>query len=148
MRQSISTIHKKNKLGQAWSFDLVIASFIFLVGIIVFYTYALNYSSGSQKKLDQFLYEGRIASELVLSEEDFGILTDGRVNQTKLGNFTSYYGDRKNTFGIIHDFYFNMSGLSFGKVNTRETSNFIQISRITIYNNKPTKLELFIYDEK
>ncbi len=147
MGQSISTlIRKKNKLGQAWSFDLVMAGFIFLVGIIVLYIYALNYSSSSQKKLDQLLYEGRIASEFILSEENFGILSDGRVNQTKLDQFNSSYTSRKDTFGIIHDFYFNLEGSTYGKINATQTKDLIQVTRITIYNNNPSKFEIFIYD--
>jgi len=142
------------KQGQAWSFDLVIAGFIFLVGIMVLYVYAINYTSQSQQHLDELFYEGRLASELILSEEDFGILTNDRVNQSKLEEYDSYYDAKKGVLGISHDFYFNISGLELsgspasyvGKMNTAEIEDLIQITRITIYKNKPTKLELFIYN--
>jgi hypothetical protein len=148
-------INLKSKKGQAWSFDLVMAGFIFLVGIIVLYVYAINYSSQSQQHLSELFYEGRIASELILSEEDFGILTNDKINQSKLEGYAgTNYDSKKNTLGLSHDFYFNMSGLELsgapasyvGKMNTTETEDLIQITRITIYKNKPTKFELFIYN--
>jgi hypothetical protein len=145
-------INKKNlgktKRGQAWSFDLVMACFIFLVGIIALYVYAINYSSQAQQHLDQLYYEGTVASDLILGEEDFGILTNGKVNQTKLDEYgPSGYATKKDQLGVIYDFYFSMNGEDFGRLNTTQTDSLIKITRITIYKLKPTKFELFIYDE-
>src|SRR3989344_2746537 len=91
----------KNKKAQAWCLDLVIASVIFLIGIIILYVYAINYSS-----------------------------------QTK-----------KNQLGLKYDFYFVMDDLEangnpvgyMGKSNTSEIENLIQVTRLTIYKNKPVK---------
>lgn len=135
------------KKGQAWSFDLIMASFIFLLGIIALYIYAINYSSQDQEHLNQLYYQGNLAAELVLSEEEFGILTLTKVNQTKLIQYTADYPTKKDEIGIIYDFYFTMDGENFGRLNTTQTENMIKTTRITIYKDKPTKFELFIYDE-
>lgn len=135
----------KSKRGQAWSLDLVIAGVIFFVGIIILYVYAINYSSNSQRDLDELFYEGRVASELILSEEDFGILSETKLNETKAAEYNSGYAIKKDRLGAIHDFYFRVDGSYFGKLNSTEVESLIQVTRITIYKNKPTKFDLFIY---
>ena len=72
-------IKNKNKGGQAWSLDIVIASIIFIIGIISLYVYAINYSSQTKNQLDEFFYEGELASKLILSEKETGILSDGKM---------------------------------------------------------------------
>ena len=136
----------KSKRSQAWSFDLVMAGFIFLVGIILLYVYAINYSLQPQQHMDQLFYEGSLASELILSEEDFGILTDNEINQTKLDQYDTNYTMKRGILGVTHDFYFVMDGSLFGKENTTEIDDLIQVTRIIVYKDKPTKFEFFIYD--
>ena len=141
----------KNKKAQGWSLDLVVAGLIFLVGIITLYVYAINYTSQSQKNLDELFYEGNLASELILSEDDFGILSDKRVNQTKLDDYD--YDLKKSMFGLTNDFYFIMDNLTIegspeeyvGKINITNTESLIQITRITIYKEKPTKFLLYVW---
>ena len=72
----VRSILIKNKRAQAWSLDLVIASIIFIIGIIVLYVYAINYSSQAKDQLDELFYEGNLASELILSEKEQGISGD------------------------------------------------------------------------
>ncbi len=144
----------KNKKAQGWSLDLIIAGLIFLAGVITLYVYAINYTSQSQKNLDELFYEGNLASELILSEEDFGILTDNRVNQTKLDDYYLNYSSKKAMSGLTHDFYFIMDDLTangnsvdyIGKMNTTNTESLIQITRITIYQEKPTKFQLYVWE--
>jgi len=140
----------KSKRSQAWSLDLIIAGFIFLVAIMTLYLYAINYSSQSQENLNELYSEGQVASELILSENDFGILSDKRVNQTKLDeyNYTSNYSGKRDVLGVTHDFYFSIDGSNFGRLNSTQISDLIQITRITIYQDKPTKFEIYIYDEE
>lgn len=154
MEQSILTkIYPKSRRSQAWSLDLVIAGVIFLIGIIILYVYAINYSSQSQKHLEELFYEGNLASELILSEDDFGILINKKVNQSKLDEYDSNYTEKKRLLGLRHDFYFTMNDLEInstsvdyvGKMNTTEIENLIQVTRITIYKNKPTKFQVFVY---
>ncbi len=144
----------KNKKAQAWGLDLVIASVIFLIGIIILYVYAINYSSQTKNSLDEMLYDGNLASGLILSENDFGILSNGKVNQTKLDDFyNSDYQTKKNQIGLKYDFYFVMDDLEvngnplnyIGKSNISEIENLIQVTRLTIYKNKPIKFDIFVW---
>ncbi|MBU0959228.1 MAG: hypothetical protein KKB31_04770 [Nanoarchaeota archaeon] len=142
MVQSILT----KKRAQAWGLDVTVAIVIFFAGIVVLYIYAINYSSGQGDDLDDLFYEGNLASELILSDSSLGILSDGKVNQTKLEAFDANYINRRTDFGISRNFYFTLdNGVNYGRVNTTGVDNFIQVTRITIYNNKPTKFQLFVY---
>lgn len=146
-----------SKKAQAWGLDLAVAIVIFLAGVLILYVYAINYTSQSQETLEEMKYESNLASQLILSEDDFGILTDGKVNQTKLDNFHDNYESIKNTFGLRRDFYFVMENLTIdgaypapyaGKINSGEVSDLIQTTRITIYKNKPIKFEIFIWENE
>lgn len=151
----VKSILTRNKLGQGWGIDLVAAVVIFVAGLIILYVYAVNYNNATSNNLNEFLYEGNLASELILSNQDFGILSGREVNQTKLDDFHDNYDSRKRIVGVTHDFYFTMEGLEIdgsgaayaGKMNSTNTKNFIQISRITIYKKTPTKFLLYIWDE-
>lgn len=132
-----------NKKAQVWSFDLIIAGVIFLIGIIILFLYAINYTSQTKNELDELFYEGNLASELILSEEDFGILSDGKVNSTKLAAFDCSV--KKNEMSLKDNFYFILDGNSYCDVPANP-ENSIKVTRITIYNNKPSKFELLVYD--
>jgi len=140
----------KKKKGQAWSLDAIMAVIIFTAAVLVLFFYALNVLSPADSKLKEIFYEGNLAADLILSENDVGILTDGRVNQTKLDDFLGSYDQKKQTIGVTRDFYFTISGMTSpsygGKLNTTTTQDFIQITRITIYNNRPSKFELYVYE--
>jgi len=151
MEKFISTSNKK---GQAWSIDLIVAGVLFLAGIIILFYYAINQSSQTRNQLDELFYEGKLASELILSDESFGILTDNVVNQTKLENFFYLADDmKKEVLGLRHNFYFSMENLEIngnhqayvGIVNTSDVENSIQITRLTVYKNKPTKFQLYVW---
>jgi len=142
----------KNKKSQAWSLDLIVAVIIFMFGMIILYLYAINYSSQSRNQLDELFYEGSLAAKLILSEEVFGILSDGKINQTKLEDFYNLsYETQKTTLGLNNDFYFTFTGLEInetpvdyvGKINNTETENLIQITRLTVYKNTPIKFNIF-----
>ena len=47
-----------SKRSQAWGLDLMVATVIFLAGIIVLYIYAINYSSGQGDDLDDLFLKG------------------------------------------------------------------------------------------
>lgn len=144
----------KNSKAQTWSLDLVIASTIFMMGIIILYVYAINYSSQTRDQLDELFYEGNLVSKLILSEKEFGILSEGKVNQTKLENlYNTDYQTIKGILGLTNDFYFKMEELEIngssidyvGKINNIEVGSLIQTTRLTIYKNSPTKFQLFIW---
>ena len=154
MEAFTSIKNKRSKKGQTWSLDLVIASIIFLSGIVMLYIYAINYTSQSKGKLDELFYEGNLASELILSGDDFGILTDNSVNQTKLDDFYSNYAQKKALIGVKRDFYFILQNLTIGGnikdyvgvMNSTNTNSLIQVTRITIYKNKPTRFNLYLWE--
>jgi hypothetical protein len=144
-----------NKKAQGWGLDLSAAIVIFISGVLILYVYAINYTNQSQEILNEMKYEGSLASELILSEDSFGILSDGKVNQTKLEDFNSNYNLRKGIFGIKNDFYFTMEGLTLngnpadyvGLINSTAVEQLIQTTRVTIYKNKPVKFEIYVWEE-
>ncbi|MFH1586109.1 MAG: hypothetical protein ABIB79_05060 [archaeon] len=149
LRKDIRRILPVNKKAQVWSLDAVVASIIFLFGIILLFFYAINYNSQTKISLDELFYEGGLASDLILSEDDFGILSNDKINLTKLNDT---FGDsakcdaRKIEMGMTRDFYFNLGGNVYCTIPAN-TEDLVKISRVTIYNDKPTKFELFVYDE-
>ena len=152
----IQFISINDKKAQAWSLDLVIAGVIFLAGVITLYIYAINYSSQSQSQLEELFFEADVAAELTLSGSNLGILSENKVNQTKLESFNSNYPAKKATMGLRHDFYFTLGNLTLGgapaayvgQQNTSDVEHSIQITRITIYKNKPTKFQLYVWSNE
>jgi len=159
MGQFLSTNKKRGlafllplKKGQGWSLDLTIAIVLFIAGVIILYFYAINYSSHNQGDLEEMLYEGSVASELILNEDESGILTGNKVNQSKLDDFNANYASRKTAMGVTRNFYFNMSGLeisgnpvSYVGAYDSSPDSSVKVSRITIYKNKPVRFDLFIW---
>ncbi|MBI2045133.1 hypothetical protein HYT23_03680 [Candidatus Pacearchaeota archaeon] len=137
----------KSKKAQAWSFDLVIASIIFIVGIVMLYFYAVNYTSQSENKLDDLFFEGNLASELILSEDSFGILTGNQINQAKLDEYLNYQ-QKKDELGLTKNFYFNIQNdpTNYGLVNPPDVENIVRVIRITIDNNKIVSFKLYIWE--
>ena len=43
--------------AQAWGFDLMIATALFLGGIIMFYIYSINYPAEGKKSFEDLYYE-------------------------------------------------------------------------------------------
>ena len=132
-----------NRRGQVWSFDLIVASVIFLIGIIVLFLYAINYSSQTKNQLDELFYDGNLASELILSEEDFGILSDDKIDPSKLAAFDCR--TKKSEMALKYDFYFNLDGNDYCDIPTNP-EDLVKVTRITIYNDKPAKFEILVYD--
>ncbi|MEK6917711.1 MAG: hypothetical protein AABW51_02075 [Nanoarchaeota archaeon] len=155
MEQSTLILNKKNKLGQVWSLDIIIAGIIITTGIIILYIYAINYTNQSQENLDYLFYEGNLASQLILSEESFGVFDEtGQINQSKLDDYYYNYDSKKNVLGITKDFYFELDNITeangttvsyIGKKSST-TSNSIKITRIAIYKNQPIKFDLYVWD--
>lgn len=137
------SLTNKNKRAQAWSLDLVIASVIFLIGVIVLYVYAINYTSQSSNNLDELFYEGNLASHFILSDDAWGILTDGKIDQDKLDAFDC--STKKQEMSLTKNFYFILDDTDISCTVPTDPENIVKITRITIFNNKPTKFELFTY---
>ncbi len=135
------------KKGQAWSIDLVVASVVFIIAVIILYIYAVNYTSQSRDKLEELFYEGNLASELILSEDDFGIISNSQVNQTKLDEYSNYQS-KKDAMGLRRNFYFNIQNnpLNYGMTNSSPVENLIQVTRVTIGNDKLIKFQLYVWE--
>ncbi len=157
------------KKAQAWGFDLMIASFIFLFAIFSFFLFASNYSFSDEENFQVLQYEGEIISDSLLSEgspidwnndnvERIGLLTDGKINQTKLDRF--YYlaeedlNRTKSLFNVKNNYFVNFSkqivvdgnfidGIGNSNFNS---DNLVRIDRVSIYNNEPIILTIYITD--
>ena len=144
----------KQKKAQAWSLDAIIAILIFFSGIAILFFYAINYSDELSSTLDNLLNQGNTASELLLTDNEVGIVSNNIINKTLLDNFyTADYNLKRRELGITDNFYFTLPEL---EVNGNPTEyigvapfignkNSIKIERIVVYNNKPVKLDLYVW---
>ena len=158
--------------AQAWGFDLMIATALFLGGIIMFYIYSINYPAEGKKSFEDLYYEGSVILDSLLSEgfpSDWnannvvriGILDEEKVNETKLDRFYSLsisdYPRTKNLFNTKYEYYFNFSeimtipsinddvqGIGLEPVSTN-VINLVKITRVRIYKNKPVSVNLYIW---
>ncbi len=171
MARFILTPNHTEKQGQIWGFDLIIAVIIFLIGIVAIYVYVINFVSTSGDILESMFYDGYLLSNLILSEgspknwtsydnvEIPGILSQKKINQTKLDFFYNLtdseedYKKLKKLLGIRYDFYFYFPGIrvmgedidGIGKIPA-EQKNLVRIERFMIYENKPVKLTLYVWN--
>jgi len=177
----------KSKIGQGWGFDLLIAVTIFIIGISVFYFYAINYPTEGTDTLETLNYEGEVIADLLLSEGfprdwnesiviQIGILSGEKVNFTKLGRLYNMtinetqagkpfdivgYDRTRGLFNTRFQYFINFSKEMDGVVdegivthigrNYRGESinpkNLFKVTRFTIYDNKPTSMNIFIWEE-
>lgn len=166
----LNLIYKK---GQAWGVDLMIAVMIFSVALVSFYLYSLNEVGGTIEISETLSYDGRAITNILLSSgtpEDWnegnviemGILTDDKINETKLERFYNFalnnYSQTKRVFNTKFDYYFfldrNMTINSIevdgiGKPgvtrNNIDVNNLIKISRVTVYENRLVGAKLYIW---
>ncbi len=152
------------KRGQTWGFDLVIAVILFTIGVIGIYLYAINFSGGSSE-LGYLFQQADSSSSLILSEGTPpnwttskvnvpGIITNNRINQTKLLYFsnlintTERYEQSKKLLNLDYDYYFNFSDFEgLGRAPENQT-DLIKIERVTIYKNKPVKFSVYIWENE
>ncbi len=155
--------------AQAWGFDVIVATGIFIFGMVVFYIYTINYPNGEQEKFDDLLYEGNIIADnlfsegypenwTILSVSKIGLTSKNKINQDKLEEFYDLvsldYSRTKSLFGVKYNYFVNFSqpivvrssnveGIGFAPDNP---NNNIKISRIIVYNNKPATMEIQVWD--
>jgi len=161
------------KRGQVWSTDIIMAFSIFLIAILVFFVYSVNYSGEADQTFSQISYDGEIILKNIFSEGhpqdwntsnviNIGIMSENKINETKLERFyyltQNNYSITKNIFKTTFDYYFfleknitiNLTEIEgFGKSGTNKnninSTDLIKITRFTIYNNKPTTAYLYIW---
>lgn len=148
------------KRGQGWGVDLIIGGLIVLVGIIAFYGYTFNIDTEKNTVIKHLEAEGELIAAQLLDEGNpsdwtpsqvinVGILTQGKINQTKLEYLYTMtqanYPSMKQKFRITSEFLINMSEplmiqgtpiTGIGRAPQNAT-NIMKVSHISIYNNKP-----------
>ncbi|MCX6748539.1 MAG: hypothetical protein NT076_02955 [Candidatus Pacearchaeota archaeon] len=167
MEKFIST-----KKSQAWGLDLMMALAIFLVAIVGFYLFSLN-QPNEREQMGEMFYDGEFIADNILSEGypadwnsgnvfSIGILTENKINKTKLERFyqlaNSDYGKTKRLFNTKYNYFFllqeNMTinqeevrGIGKpGAIPEEESENLIKITRFSIYKNKPTTVYVYIWE--
>jgi len=145
-----------NRRGQIWSFDLIFALIIFIVGLVVIYFYAINYNSTTSSSLAGLYYDADLATNIILGSDAFSLVDgNGKLNQTRLDEFAALTdGEIRTYYSVSNNFYLYIPGLvisgvsqeKIGIINTSQTDNQILISRIVLYNDRPTKMEVIAWD--
>ncbi|MBD3252167.1 hypothetical protein GF386_00355 [Candidatus Pacearchaeota archaeon] len=166
-----------SKKAQAWGMDLIIGFSIFIFVLSVFYIYSLNQSGGEINIIETLIYDGNLITNSIFSEghpvewnetnvTKIGILSDNKINETKLESFYNLtknnYDKTKILFNTKYDYYFfidpefsfydgkkegiGKSGITRKNANQTST-NLIKITRFTVYKEKPVTAYLYIWDE-
>jgi hypothetical protein len=163
----------KEKKSQAWSIDLMVAIAIFSIGIVVFYAYSINGPGESEENMQNLFYDGEIITNTILSEgypinwnetnvDKIGLLTDNKINKTKLEYFYDLtqkdYEKTKLIFNTKYNYYLffdknitinsnSIEGIGKPGINKNNinTENLIKITRITVFENKPATAYLYIW---
>lgn len=168
---------KHSKKAQIWSLDLVIAASIISIGLIVFFVYSYNSFSNEKETFQILENEGNFISESLLSEGypadwdnesviRIGLLKDKKIDQKKLEMFynmtldSESYEKTKRILDTRYDFYlfidenFTINSNSIegiGKQGVTKDNinavNLIKITRLTVYDNKPVSMILYVWEE-
>jgi hypothetical protein len=153
----------------------MVAVAIFTIGFLIFYFYAFNNPNESKEIIESLEYDGKIISNMILSEGNpsdwtssnvfkIGILTGNIINQSKLDEFYYLtqidYEHTKLMFNTKYDYLFflesNMTvnstnvdhiGMHSVDKNNIDTKNLIKITRFTSYDGKPTSAYLYIWGD-
>lgn len=158
------------KRAQIWSLDVLVASVIFVLGLVFFYLYTLNYTRESGDALSFIRYDAeRIADDLLTagypqnwSAGDvvmLGISDNNKVNEIKLVQLRNLadtnYERTRGLFATRYQWYLNFSESDddennssiayIGKKND-SPSNLFRVQRLTIYRNKPAVLNIHLWN--
>ncbi|MDP4039654.1 MAG: hypothetical protein Q8P57_03690 [Candidatus Pacearchaeota archaeon] len=159
-------VHKK---AQAWGFDLIIGSSIFIVGVILLYFYSINYVTETNEILSSLNYDGENIADNLLSSGypenwdsenviNIGISNDNKINQTKLDRFAGIieddYPKTKSLLNTRYDYYLNFSNqmtisgepLEGIGVYPENPENIIKVTRFTIYEDKPITMDVYVWN--
>ena len=163
----------KTKKAQIWGLDLIIAVFIFSIGIVVFLIYSINYSGEAVETFEKLNYDGEIIMKNILSDGSpqnwnesnvikIGILSNNKVNETKLKIFYNLtkkdYHKTKLLLNTKYDFYFFINegfeinekiegiGTPNATLDNINSNNLIRTTRFGIYRDKPTTFYLYVWE--
>ena len=148
--------------GQGWALDVMVASAVFITAIMIFFFYSINYNSESTEILDSLQYDGNAMADVLLTSgfpinwTDSNVIVPGllineKIDEAKLSNFSKIdYQKQKSLLNTKYEFCFTFDNPTikcYGKSYNSAAENLILISRITIYQNKPALLKIFIWQE-
>lgn len=157
------------KKAQAWGFDLMIASVIFSAAMLTFYLFAINNTDDSGEIIEKLSYDGDTIADAILSEgypENWnpgnviriGLLSEGKINESKLENFYSLvqtdYNRTRILFNTQNNYYLNLSepmnllGGPIGFIGQKNENpkNLIRTTRIIIYKDRPIALYINVWN--
>ena len=168
-RTALTSKKMQDKKAQAWGFDLFAAIIIFLFGILFFYFYTINYSNSGEENFSVLQREGETIADSLLSEGSpqnwnktnlvrIGLITDGKINDTKLQHFYELARDNyaltKSLFRVNDDYYvsfqepvnINSSSVEFIGQQPASEENIVKISRIVVYNNSIKTMNVHVWN--
>lgn len=160
------------KRSQAWGIDITIAVVIFIVGLVTVYIYSINLSAEAKETLDNLNYEGNLVTSTLLldgaplnwQELDkdsiliLGLTENGKIKEEKIARFEELLNEDaayvKAKLNTRYDFCIKIVGWSsdnFKCTNTDDSppenpENLVRIERFVAYNNKPAKMEFYIWN--
>jgi hypothetical protein len=157
------------KAGQAWGIDLMIAAAVIMAGMTLMYLYSYQLGSRGERQLDTMNAIGeRLANTLLTTGQpenwnrttvtSIGILTDDKINQTKLDEWYALtqidYNSTKRMLRTQDDYFVNftdpmlISGnpvVGIGRVPS-QPKNLIQVTRFSLYRNQPVTIRVIIWN--
>jgi hypothetical protein len=159
--------HKKN-LGQAWGFDLLIGSILFLAALSFLYLYTINLPEGNSSNFAELAAEGDLIAESLLSEGypiywnktdvvRIGLLNEGEINETKLKAFneltnneitrTKFLLNVRNTYYVNFSRYLDVDGTSIEGIGSAGTNpdNVVIVSRVSNYKGEIISLNIQVW---
>ena len=157
------------KRGQAWGFDSMMAAAIFITGALVFYFFALNYGASNNQKVEEIVHDATAVGDNILSEgiptnwnatsvTKIGILTNNKINNTKLEllyNLSIYdYNGTRFKFNTRFNYFINLSDqivINSQPINgigiyPSNATNTFRINHFTVYNEKPVTLYVILWE--
>jgi hypothetical protein len=156
------------KKAQAWGFDLMIAMVIFLIGLMVFFVYSINYSNTGIETFENLIRDGNFIAENLLSEgypinwnasnvQTMGIMSGGRIDPIKLERFYNFsiqdYQKTKMVLNTNYDYLFLIEGginltnsviPGIGDYEIENASDLVRINRFAVYNNKLVNVYIYV----
>lgn len=148
------------KRAQAWGFDLIAGTMIFLAGMMLFYFYTINYSGGEGEILNVLHQEGELISDTLLSEGSpfnwdssnvakIGLLSGNKINETKWNYFKSLnYNSTRVLFRIRNEYYVyfdedESNGIGLLPINPK---NLVKTTRVVVYQNNITTMKVYSWN--
>lgn len=166
--------------AQVWTTDFMISLLILVATLVIFARGITNITATGNEDLSPLIIEGRAISDQLMSEgyptnwnlsnvANIGIVTNNRINDTKINAFYSMnYSDARKKFNTRYDFFVfvldennkpvNINGsygIGHSLVNATQDSitlgnldnaKLVKIARLTIHESKVRQAVVYIWD--